>query len=58
MTSTIAMKKKKWHIPASKTAKETFNPIRAIVDTMKVQPNPDKKMIALSIGKRGGHFGG
>ncbi|XP_020915561.1 tyrosine aminotransferase isoform X2 [Exaiptasia diaphana] len=50
MSSTITMKKKKWHVPASKTAKDTFNPIRAIVDTMKVQPNPDKKMIALSIG--------
>ncbi|XP_031550966.1 tyrosine aminotransferase-like [Actinia tenebrosa] len=50
MSSTVSMKKKKWHVPASKTAKETFNPIRAIVDTMKIKPNPDKKMIALSIG--------
>lgn len=30
---------------------KTFNPIRAIVDNMKVKPNPNKTMIALSIGE-------
>lgn len=40
-----------WHIPASVTARTTFNPIRSIVDNMKIAPNPNKKMIALSIGK-------
>ncbi|KAK2562341.1 Tyrosine aminotransferase [Acropora cervicornis] len=39
-----------WHIPASVTARTTFNPIRSIVDRMKIAPNPNKKMIALSIG--------
>ncbi|XP_058956402.2 tyrosine aminotransferase [Pocillopora verrucosa] len=43
-------KRRRWHIPASVTAKTTFNPIRSIVDRMKVTPNPTKKMIALSIG--------
>jgi len=31
-------------------AKHTDNPIRKIVDGMKLTPNPDKDMIALSIG--------
>lgn len=29
---------------------KTFNPIRAIVDNMKVKPNPNKTVISLSIG--------
>jgi len=37
-------------IPASSMAKNTDNPIRSIVDGMKLTPNPDKQMIALSIG--------
>lgn len=44
-------KRRRWHVPASVTAKTTFNPIRSIVDRMKITPNPTKKMIALSIGK-------
>lgn len=32
---------------------KTFNPIRAIVDNMKVKQNPNKTMIALSIGELG-----
>lgn len=44
-------KRRRWHIPASVTAKTTFNPIRSIVDRMKITPNPEKQMIALSIGK-------
>ncbi|KAJ8271956.1 hypothetical protein COCON_G00108150 [Conger conger] len=31
-------------------SRKTLNPIRAIVDCMKLTPNPDKPMIALSIG--------
>ncbi len=38
-------------IPASKCAKNTHNPIRKIVDGMKLTPNPEKEMIALSIGE-------
>ena len=32
-------------------ASNTFNPIRRIVDGMKLTPHPDKEMIALSIGR-------
>jgi tyrosine aminotransferase len=37
-------------ITASIVALRTTNPIRDVVDRMKVQPNPDKKLIPLSIG--------
>lgn len=37
-------------IRASYMARHTDNPIRKIVDGMKLTPNPDKGMIALSIG--------
>ncbi|XP_040265060.1 tyrosine aminotransferase [Bufo bufo] len=43
-------RKPRWAVRASEMSKKTFNPIRAIVDTMKARPNPDKPMIALSIG--------
>jgi tyrosine aminotransferase len=37
-------------ISASKTALHTFNPIRAIVDSLKIVPNPQKQMISLGLG--------
>lgn len=40
-----------WDIKPSEMANNTLNPIRAIVDGMKLTPNPDKPMIALSIGE-------
>ena len=40
-----------WMVKASDFAKTTFNPIRSIVDSMKLEPHPEKHMIALSIGK-------
>ena len=40
-----------WCVPSSTMAKNTHNPIRKIVDGMKLTPNPKKEMIALSIGK-------
>lgn len=40
-----------WDIKSSITAKQTSNPIRAIVDQMKIVPNPAKDMISVSIGK-------
>ncbi|XP_069758002.1 tyrosine aminotransferase isoform X2 [Narcine bancroftii] len=40
----------KWNIRASEMSKRTFNPIRTIVDNMKIEPNPEKAMITLSIG--------
>lgn len=41
----------KWNIKCSAFAMKTHNPIRAIVDGLKIEPNKDKPMIALSIGK-------
>jgi len=42
--------RQEWSVPASEFAKNTSNPIRKIVDGMKLTPNPEKEMIALSIG--------
>ncbi|XP_039273937.1 tyrosine aminotransferase-like [Styela clava] len=39
-----------WKVEPSVMAQNTFNPIRAIVDGMKLKPNPEKPMIPLSIG--------
>lgn len=39
-----------WNVKASDFAKGTLNPIRAVVENMKLAPNPEKKMISLSIG--------
>ncbi|XP_007906137.1 tyrosine aminotransferase [Callorhinchus milii] len=46
----LRAKRTKWNVRASEMSKRTFNPIRAIVDNMKIQPNPNKPLIALSIG--------
>ncbi|KAK1163456.1 tyrosine aminotransferase [Acipenser oxyrinchus oxyrinchus] len=46
----MKLRKPKWNIKASEMSRKTFNPIRAIVDNMNVEPNPSKNMIALSIG--------
>ncbi|XP_023682846.1 tyrosine aminotransferase [Paramormyrops kingsleyae] len=46
----MKIRKKRWNIRASEMSKNTLNPIRAIVDGMKITPNPEKPMIALSIG--------
>ncbi|KAJ7997760.1 hypothetical protein DPEC_G00215470 [Dallia pectoralis] len=42
--------RQRWNIRASKMSINTLNPIRSIVDGMKLTPNPEKPMIALSIG--------
>ncbi|XP_050510437.1 tyrosine aminotransferase-like [Diabrotica virgifera virgifera] len=39
-----------WRVEASSAAKNTRNFIREIVDNLDLQPNPDKPVIALSIG--------
>lgn len=44
-------KRTKWNVPISDFARFTHNPIRAIVEGLKIVPNPDKPLIALSIGK-------
>ncbi|KAG5684610.1 hypothetical protein PVAND_013835 [Polypedilum vanderplanki] len=40
----------RWNVKISGFAQKTHNPIRAIVDGLTIVPNPEKKMIALSIG--------
>jgi tyrosine aminotransferase len=37
-------------ISTSKVSKRTINPIRNIVDNLKVVPNPDKKFLSLALG--------
>lgn len=39
-----------WSVKPSDMSNKTFNPIRTIVEGMKVKPNPNKTMISLSIG--------
>ncbi|XP_011867961.1 PREDICTED: tyrosine aminotransferase [Vollenhovia emeryi] len=39
-----------WNVGASNIARNTHNPIRSIVENIVVEPNPNKPMIALSIG--------
>ncbi|XP_067007089.2 tyrosine aminotransferase [Anabrus simplex] len=39
-----------WQVPASDAARCTINPIRALVESLELRPNPDKQLIALSIG--------
>lgn len=43
--------KRDWNVQASKFALNTTNPIRAIVEHLNVQPNPEKSFIPLSVGK-------
>lgn len=51
MSSEEPKDKAQWKpIRASVLARNTHNPIRNIVDNMVLTPNPEKKMIALSIG--------
>ncbi|XP_020277792.1 tyrosine aminotransferase [Pseudomyrmex gracilis] len=42
--------RERWNVCASNIAKQTHNPIRSIVENIVVEPNPNKLMIALSIG--------
>uniref|UniRef100_A0A224XK34 Tyrosine aminotransferase n=1 Tax=Panstrongylus lignarius TaxID=156445 RepID=A0A224XK34_9HEMI len=44
------MARQGWKVESSHMAKHTHNPIRHIVESLNLQPNPDKHMIALSIG--------
>lgn len=45
-----------WKVLPSSTAKNCKNYIRGIVDDLHLDPNPDKKVIALSIGKNSVKF--
>ncbi|KAI9209816.1 pyridoxal phosphate-dependent transferase [Polychytrium aggregatum] len=44
------MSSKEWNVPASLVSKRTKNPIRAIVDHLKVVPNKEKHFISLALG--------
>ncbi|XP_026865498.2 tyrosine aminotransferase [Electrophorus electricus] len=46
----LKSRRQRWNVRPSEMSKNTLNPIRAIVDGMKLTPNPHKSMIALSIG--------
>ena len=48
--NTSYVPRSEWKIKASIVAKNTFNPIRNILETMDITPHPKKKMISLSIG--------
>lgn len=48
---TSTLRDGRWNVKCSEFAKKTHNPIRAIVDGMSIEPNPEKMMIALSIGE-------
>lgn len=48
--------RQRWNIRPSEMSINTLNPIRAIVDGMKLTPNPEKPMIALSIGEMLHHY--
>lgn len=48
--NTGTAKKGKWVVPISKMADNTVNPIRRIVDHMKIEPNPSYDFISVSIG--------
>ncbi|KAG7281521.1 hypothetical protein CRUP_007555 [Coryphaenoides rupestris] len=48
--SKVKTRRQRWAVRPSEVAVNTCNPIRAIVDGMKLTPNPDKAMISLSIG--------
>lgn len=41
---------KEWDVRASKLSLKTHNPIRDIVERLKIKPNPDKSYIPLSVG--------
>ncbi|XP_076754222.1 tyrosine aminotransferase [Xylocopa sonorina] len=45
-----SMFRDQWDVQASDIARKTHNPIRSIVESLVVEPNPAKSMIALSIG--------
>jgi len=42
--------KQEWKVNASIVAKNTFNPIRNVMESMTMTPNPNKRSISLSLG--------
>ncbi|KAK0083856.1 hypothetical protein PV325_008079 [Microctonus aethiopoides] len=50
MSNTLTSSRDRWEVPASDIARRTHNPIRAIIENIVVEPNPNKQLIALSVG--------
>ncbi|KAF9359950.1 hypothetical protein BGX26_010995 [Mortierella sp. AD094] len=50
MSASNTSPRKAWKVNASIVSKRTSNPIRAIVDHIKVKPNVNKSMISLALG--------
>lgn len=44
-------RKTEWKISSSQFSKLTKNSIRSIIENLQIEPNPDKQLIPLSIGK-------
>lgn len=40
-----------WNVEPSQFSLNTLNPIRAIVEHLKIEPNPEKAFIPLSVGE-------
>lgn len=43
--------RKEWEVRASSLARNTNNLIRGIIENLQVEPNPEKELIALSVGE-------
>ncbi|XP_021191290.3 tyrosine aminotransferase [Helicoverpa armigera] len=41
---------KEWNVRASTLARNTYNPIRDVIETLQIKPNPKKSYIPLSVG--------
>ncbi|XP_028162625.1 tyrosine aminotransferase-like [Ostrinia nubilalis] len=50
MSSGRSQDKRAWEVRASALARNTHNLIRSIVENLQVEPNPEKQLIALSVG--------
>lgn len=42
---------REWNVRPSDFALNTTNPIRAIIENLDIEPNPEKQFIPLSVGK-------
>lgn len=45
-----------WSVVPSQFSLNTLNPIRAIVEHLKIEPNPEKSFIPLSVGEQNDPF--
>ena len=47
----VYTKENGWNLQPSEMSQNVVNPIRRIVDGMKIEPNPEKELIRLTIGE-------